>query len=269
MSNELILCADDYAQNEAIDAAIIELIQMDRLTATSCLTLSPRWVEASQQITPQIRSKAAIGLHLDFTQYVSPNSALSSLIVRSYLRMLDKQLIRTSITRQLDAFENALNTPPDYIDGHQHVHQLPQIREVLISLLHQRYPEKMPWIRIAKPPIQDGVKAMIIRILGSHALTTLAKQHHIPYSKTLLGVYGFQHGTTYYQRKLNLWFAQVNGDNAAQPVVLMCHPSLHVASVEESDAIYPARLVEYQVLSSPKFIQLIQQHNIQLVKQLH
>jgi chitin disaccharide deacetylase len=269
MNNQLILCADDYAQNDAIDSAIIELIELGRLTATSCLTLSPRWAEASQRITPQIRDKAAIGLHLDFTQYGSPSSALSRLIVRSYLRMLDKPLISASINRQLDAFEYAFNTPPDYIDGHQHVHQLPQIREVLVSLLHQRYPEQVPWLRIAKPPIQDGVKAIIIRMLGSRALTALAKQQHIPYSNTLLGVYGFQNDTAYYLHKLNLWLTQINTHRVVQPVVLMCHPSLAATGIDERDAIYPARLMEHQVLASSEFSQLIQRHNIQLVKQPH
>lgn len=267
MMHQLMICADDYAQTEEIDSAILELIQNDRLTATSCLTLSPRWGSASQRITTQIRNKAAIGLHLDFTQYAVSQSALSTLIVRSYLRLLDQEKIAVSIHRQLDAFEDALNTPPDYIDGHQHVHQLPQIRESLIGILQQRYPEQTPWIRIAKPPIQDGIKAMIIRGLGSSALMTLAKQRRLSYSKTLLGVYGFQSDPAFYQLKLNQWFAQIERGSNKQPVVLMCHPSLKRSNTGD-DAIYPARLMEYQVLSSPELLKLMQQYNIKLVKHI-
>ncbi|MEQ1767208.1 MAG: ChbG/HpnK family deacetylase, partial [Methylotenera sp.] len=32
----VIICADDFAQSSAIDEAIIQLIQKNRLTATSC-----------------------------------------------------------------------------------------------------------------------------------------------------------------------------------------------------------------------------------------
>ncbi|MGV3580976.1 MAG: ChbG/HpnK family deacetylase [Methylophilus sp.] len=267
MMHQLMICADDYAQSEEIDSAILDLIQNDRLTATSCLTLSPRWKKASQRITTQIRDKAAIGLHLDFTQYAVSQSALSTLIMRSYLRLLDQEKIAASIHRQLDAFEDALNTPPDYIDGHQHVHQLPQIRESLIDILQRRYPEQKPWIRIAKPPVQDGIKAMIIRGLGSSALISLAKQHHISYSKTLLGVYGFQNDSAFYQHKLNQWFAQIERGASKQPVVLMCHPSLNGSNTGD-DAIYSARLMEYQTLSSAELLKLMQQYNIKLVKHI-
>jgi len=40
---KLILCADDYAQSAGIDEAIIQLIEKKRLSAASCMTLSPRW----------------------------------------------------------------------------------------------------------------------------------------------------------------------------------------------------------------------------------
>src|SRR5437867_7212260 len=125
----LIISADDYAQSAAIDAGILALIQQQRLTATSCLTLSPRWAEAAKLITGEIRSKADIGLHLDFTQYEQPlRNSLPKLIVRTMARSLPRKAICASIETQLNHFEDALGTAPDYIDGHQHVHQLPQIR---------------------------------------------------------------------------------------------------------------------------------------------
>ncbi|MDP3303450.1 MAG: ChbG/HpnK family deacetylase, partial [Methylotenera sp.] len=43
----LIVCADDYAQSPAIDAGIIQLIQQNRISAASCMVLSPRWAEAA------------------------------------------------------------------------------------------------------------------------------------------------------------------------------------------------------------------------------
>ncbi len=54
MTNSLkpiIISADDFAQSAAIDTAIVALIQQKRLSATSCLTLSPRWPEAAKLIT--------------------------------------------------------------------------------------------------------------------------------------------------------------------------------------------------------------------------
>ncbi|MDX1914321.1 MAG: ChbG/HpnK family deacetylase [Methylophilus sp.] len=269
MMRQLIVCADDFAQSEEIDSAIIALIEKNRLTATSCLTLSPRWLQASGRITPAIRDKAAIGLHLDFTQYAQPKRSLPKLIMCTYLRLLSTQKIKAAIHSQLDAFEHALNMPPDYIDGHQHVHQLPQIRDALVEILCQRYPQKKPWIRIAKPPMQDGIKAVVIGQLGSHAIAALAERKQIQHSQTLLGVYGFKGNLDQYQHKLNQWFAQMHHQTYAQSSVLMCHPSLKSLGIRQEDAIYQAREIEYQALSSSHFLTLLQQHNIQLAKDIH
>ena len=49
--NQIIMSADDYAYSASIDEAIIKLIKNDRLSATSCMVLSPRWKEAGKLIT--------------------------------------------------------------------------------------------------------------------------------------------------------------------------------------------------------------------------
>ena len=37
--------------------------------------------------------------------------------------------------------------PPDFVDGHHHVHVLPVIREALIDVLRRRFPQGGPLIR--------------------------------------------------------------------------------------------------------------------------
>lgn len=261
----LIITADDFAQSAAIDTGILNLVGMGRVTAFSCLTLSPRWAEAATRITPQVRQAADIGLHLDFTQYAQPlKHDLATLIVKTTCRLLDTSAIRQAMHAQLDAFEQALGTPPDYIDGHQHVHQLPQIRQVLIEVLITRYPTHLPWLRIARPPLTDGFKGMVIRCLGAAALQRLAIAHGVRYSPRLLGVYGFHTSTEDYLRKLEGWLqsAQV----ASAPVAMMCHPAIGASSMDVADPIYAARLVEYQVLSSTQYAALLAEHRITQVR---
>ena len=48
--------------------------------------------------------------------------------------------IRAEIERQLDTFEKHLGFPPDHIDGHEHVHVLPGIRQSLFEVVSRRYP---------------------------------------------------------------------------------------------------------------------------------
>lgn len=55
--------------------------------------------------------------------------------------------IAAEITRQLDAFEEALGRPPDFVDGHQHVHVLPGVRRALLDILVRRYPAGSLYVR--------------------------------------------------------------------------------------------------------------------------
>jgi predicted glycoside hydrolase/deacetylase ChbG (UPF0249 family) len=262
---KIIMSADDYAQSEDVDTGILQLIKMGRLTATSCLTLSPRWQEAAKKITPEIRKQADIGLHLDFTQYPQAlKNKLSKLIIKTYCRTLPHTVIVQSIHRQLDNFEQALDTPPDYIDGHQHVHQLPQIREALVEVLTQRYSTKLPWLRISKPLKQDGLKARIIGALGANSLEKLATVANIRHTKILLGVYDFNTTQENYKKKLNTWFSL----NSVGTTSFMCHPALANAksSKQLEDLIYPARLTEYKVFSDSAFMRILEQHQITLIR---
>lgn len=262
---KIIMSADDFAQSEDIDAGILQLISMGRLTAASCLTLSPRWQVAAKTITPEIRKQADIGLHLDFTQYPQVlRNELPKLIIKTYCRALPYAAIVQSIHRQLDSFEQALGTAPDYIDGHQHVHQLPQIREALIEALTQRYPRQLPWLRISKPLRQDGIKAIVIGTLGAKALEKLALAANIRHTEYLLGVYDFNITQQDYEKKLNTWFSL----NCMGTAAFMCHPATSYAanSMQIADPIYPARLTEYQVFSTDVFMHMLERNQIKLIR---
>lgn len=251
----VIICADDFAQSSAIDEAIIQLIQKNRLTATSCMVLSPRWFESAQRLTADIRQKADIGLHLDFTHFGDAHRH-TALIARSLFRNLPPKAIKHCIEVQLNRFEKALGTAPDYVDGHQHVHQLPQIREALLDVLTTRYSQQLPWIRIARPPVNDGLKAKVISSLGASALEKAAKRMDFRCSGDLLGVYDFSGTSVDYKNALNFWLSNV--DSTLGTPVLMCHPATAKMEGELSDPIYFARLIEYSVLDSDAMDGLLQ-----------
>lgn len=260
------MTADDYAQSAEIDNGILQLIAMGRLTATSCLVLSPRWPQAAKQLTSEVSACADIGLHLDFTQFPHDlTHSLGALIVKSILRMLPVAQVRQVICRQLDVFEDALGAPPDYVDGHQHVHQLPQIREALVEELSVRYGNRLPWIRVARPPLNDGLKALVIGSLGASALEKLALDYGFVCSKTLLGVYGFNANAAQYRQHLAGWLS--TAVQSPSPIALMCHPAVGaLGNSQTDDTILPARLVEYEVTAAPQFAGLLQDNHIQLVR---
>ena len=271
---KVIICADDYAQSVAIDAAILTLIERGILTATSCMTLSPRWPESARQLTPQLRTKADLGLHLDFTQFSrSMRVSHPVLVLRSLTGLLSTQTVMANIKQQLDAFEDALHTPPDYIDGHLHVHQLPIIREALLTILQHRYshlpPAKRPWLRISSPPVGSGLKARIIHWLGAEKLKQLAAAAGFRVSPILLGVYDFQGDAAAYQARWLHWarqLKQLDIPEKALPPVLMCHPARPTQVIDPHDPIAIARMIEWQVMQSADFSAWLTMADIQAVK---
>ena len=261
MAHSLVISADDYAYHQAVDEGILALIRQGRLTATSCMVMSPRWPHAAQALTPEIREKADIGLHLDFTEFGEPiRQPLSSLIIRSFVHGLSASAIRQNITLQLDRFEEALGTRPDYIDGHQHVHQLPQIRQALLEIIQQRYGQHGPWLRISNPPAADGLKGSIIRALGAHALQHRALKQGLQCNGRLLGVYDFNDHSVPYLERLRICLQQAQEANGMP--VLMCHPALPDTAAPPSDPIAQARGAEFDALMSPEFEALLTEFSV-------
>jgi len=190
--------------------------------------------------------------------------------------LLSTQKVMANIKQQLDAFEDALHTPPDYIDGHLHVHQLPVIREALITILQHRYghlaPAKRPWLRISSPPVGSGLKARMIHWLGAEKLKQLAKAAGFRVSPVLLGVYDFQGDAAAYQARWLYWARQLKQLLISEkdlPPVLMCHPARPTQVIDPHDPIAIARMIEWQVMQSADFSAWLSMADIQPVKGLH
>ena len=260
-SRRWILCADDYAIDAGATEGIADLLARGRLTATSVLVDGPRWPAAATSLPPA--EHADIGLHLNLTQ-TFPGCRhetwfLRELILRSAVGAVPRRAVRDAIEVQLDAFENGLGRRPDYIDGHQHVHQFSGVRQELLAALQRRYPNDPPWLRSTRPPpgIRDR-KARFIAGLGDAALRRLAAAGGLRMSTGLVGVYDFAPAAEPYWRNLARWItAGADGD------VLMCHPS---RAAESGDPIAAARVMEYAILASDRFAQLLQEAGIRCVR---
>ena len=149
----IILCADDYGQNTFISQAIILLIQKNRLTATTCMTTSPFWFENA----PRLKNleKIDIGLHFNLTEGspLSPGLQvmgflpLKQLLMKSYLKKINQKVIEEELHAQIDQFVAGIGRLPDFIDGHQHVHQFPIIRDAFFAVYHRRLRNTLKYTR--------------------------------------------------------------------------------------------------------------------------
>lgn len=240
----LTACIDDFGFGSGIDEAAIDLVDANRVHAVGCMTTSPRWsaARAADLKKAAARHGAELGLHLDLTE--SAGRTLRQVMRLAWRRQFDPVVLDAEIDRQLDRFEHAFGRPPDFVDGHQHVHQFPVIRNRLLDRLAARPHRFRPWLRVTVPGVVT-VKSAVIGALGGLAMRRLADARGYRHNERLLGVYGFDGDPRVYGAHLRRWLARARtGD------LLMCHPGTAAGSLcADTDPIGRARVAEHAVWS--------------------
>ena len=268
MMKRLIVCADDFAVNEAASLGIAALASAGRISATSAMVLSPRWTKDAA-LLQAVRGQIDVGLHLDWTSALARNTkhgvSLKGAMFRALLGGFNLRAARAVIERQLDAFETVWKTPPDHIDGHQHVQQFAGIREALVAAVQHRYPPKdRPYLRLSVGMATDKtIKTKIISSMGAAALATLAKAAGIACAPALSGIYDFSGGAQHYAQLMDHWL-----QDAPASCIVMCHPAKRA---EAGDEIGAARAWEHAYLASDAFPQALERAGVTLCRgaQLH
>ncbi|WP_368353930.1 MULTISPECIES: ChbG/HpnK family deacetylase [Comamonadaceae] len=256
MTRALVLCADDYALHPLVDAAVEQLVLAGRLSATGCMTTSPQWPAAARRLA-HLRPRLAVGLHFNLTETHGGAHAgarpLGEVILRAYARQLSAASLRATWRAQFDAFERETGTPPDFVDGHQHVHQLPRARDALQTELLARYaPHERPWVRSTAPApgLWRQPKASIIAMLGGWTATRRWRRTGLATNPGFGGVYGFDApDASAYGAHMAKWLPHLPDGG-----LLMCHPATEVV---HGDAIGAQRPVEFAYLMSEAFGELL------------
>lgn len=264
----IILCADDYGQTPPISQAIIQLLKQKRLSATSCLVTSPFWRAHAEWLkNPEIH--ADIGLHFNLTEgkpltlAMQGFPSLSMLLIKACLRKLNFNDILTELNAQIDEFEAGLGRLPDYIDGHQHVQQLPIIRDAILKVYEQRLKplpgsyircinDSAAWARFTSDAY---IKRNIIQLCGGSAFKKQLLRRKVPHNSSFAGIYNFKNSSSYAQ--VFLTFLKQISDNG----LIMCHPGLETEE-NEKDAIYYSRHDEYQYFLSAEFLEACRLHQV-------
>jgi predicted glycoside hydrolase/deacetylase ChbG (UPF0249 family) len=262
----IILNADDFAMNAAVSRGIINLARLGRLTATSAMTLSPRWQQDAMALR-ESNAQIDVGLHLDWTSpfAVAKGHGLSLKrgVLIAALGGYNKSTARAVIEEQLDVFEQVWQAVPSHIDGHQHVHQFRGIRDALVEVINKRYGHlpktQKPYLRVSEDPSNRfNFKSRIIASMNADALKNTATQADIMLARGLFGVYNFTGGESAYAQRMSQWLC-----DAPAGSIIMCHPAQ--GSIEKGDAddgIIRARRWEYDYLASECFTQDLINHAV-------
>jgi chitin disaccharide deacetylase len=254
------LCADDFALTTGVSRSILTLLEAGRLSATGAMTNRPHWQILAPELQAHARN-ADLGLHFNLTcakplspmPCLAPSGLLPSLSIVARAALVSgnaRAEIASELDRQLDAFEDALGRAPDFIDGHQHVHVLPGVRQAVLAAITRRYPRGSVWLRdpsdSASAIARRGVavtKALVISGLAK-GLRAQAARHGIPLNRGFSGVSPFDPA-----RDFGADFARFLL-YPGQRHLVMCHPGFIDDELAGLDPVSATRPLEHAFLMS-------------------
>lgn len=251
----ITICADDFGLNKSINNGILKLVKLNRINAVSVLTQthelkadSPHLLELSQDLD--------LGVHLNLTDAIGsdPHYSLNKLIFLSNLRFISKDKIKNIFRNQIESFIHYFKTLPNFLDGHQHVHGFPVIRDALIEVIQEFWGQDRSFY--VRNPSKFSIyskdfflKKLVIKTcyLGLEDKFQSAK---ISSPVNFSGFYDFN--SEYPRFFSNLLSKCSNGE------LFMCHPAIELTS----DIIGGARYFEYKYFSSDQFLFDCEKNNI-------
>jgi predicted glycoside hydrolase/deacetylase ChbG (UPF0249 family) len=268
----ITLCADDYGISPAVSAAIRDLIARGRINATSVMTVAPGFNQSeAQTLLAAAQRGAAIGLHVTLTAPFRPLSenfaplrdgafpALSTMVLRAQLRLLRPDLLAVEISRQFEMFKRAFGRSPDFVDGHQHVHIFPQIRDAFLSVARDAAPEA--WVRqCGLPESRTGFTDLKAVLLGWHSrhFRQLAETYGVRTNPAFAGTYRYRRDADFTALFPTFLDGMPNGG------LIMCHPGKVDAELERLDPLTTLREREYDYFKSDAFPRLLAESGVTL-----
>lgn len=244
-ARRVVLCADDFGLSPGVSSGILELLGMGRLSATSCMVNYPEFrVDAAA--LKSFCGRADIGLHFSLTD----KRPISSVALECHLRPPAFSTMLAEVERQLEVFAETAGFLPDYIDGHQHVHVLPVVREAVVDVAKRIG----AYIRVPRDPIGRAMwrrPAPFESAYLSRASRALAK---IAQDAGIITNHGFRGVRTFREKKpfAELFRKMIAG--AGEGCLVMCHPGHLDATLAGRDPVLEQRAGEWSYLSGPEFI---------------
>lgn len=269
---QIWLCADDYGISPSVNAAIRELIWRGRINATSVMTAAP-YLSADEACALDLlnsgNKRAALGLHITLTAPFKPLSdgfaplrhdhflPLQKMMRAAIARRLLPELLLIEVATQVQAFVTTFGRPPDFIDGHQHVHLFPQVRDAVLKVVADAAPNA--WIRQCGRPLSAPrlhlAKELLLDVL-SVGFRRKARQFGIATNAAFAGAYDFT-GKTDFAAIFPRFLAGLPDGG-----LIMCHPGFVDDELKRLDSLTHQREQEFAYFNSDEFPSVLAEHGI-------
>jgi len=216
--------------------------------------------------------RVAIGLHVTLTAPFRPLTgafrplgqgaflSINDTLWNALLRRFDAAAVAAEVTAQIEAFAKAFGRLPEFIDGHQHVHLLPQIREGVLAAVQQSAPDA--WVRQcgrALPLRQRFAdrKGLFLDLL-SRGFRSRAAARGVRTNAAFAGTYDFQGQRPF--AELFPGFLEHLPDDS----VVMCHPGFVDLELKRLDPLTTLREREYAFFVGDSFPALLTARGLSL-----
>jgi chitin disaccharide deacetylase len=253
------LCADDFGISSSVNTAIRDLVVRGRLNATSVLVVAPSFYRsdaASLNMLNSVAPRVAIGLHVALTAPFHPASKgftpvregaflpLAATFLHAALRRFRRDALVSEIRGQLQTFIDTFGRAPDFVDGHQHVHLLPQVGEALLQVVKDMAPDA--WVRQCGRAIplaaRFGDRKGLLLDIFSYRFRRRAAALGVRTNPAFAGTYEFGDEADF--ATLFPRFLEGLPDGS----VVMCHPGFVDAELRRLDPLTTLREKEYAFL---------------------
>ena len=269
------LCADDFGISPAVNTGIRDLVVRGRLNATSALVAAPSFHRAEAVALDALNAPArrvAIGLHLAFTAPLRPLSkgfktlregAFPPLATTARLALtyrFDYAALVGEIAAQMQRFLDTFGRAPDFVDGHHHVHLLPQISDAVLEVVPGAAPNA--WLRQCGRvvPLAQRFfdpKGLLLDLL-SYRFRRRAAARGLRTNPAFAGTYEFDAAANF--AALFPRFLDCLPDGS----VVMCHPGFVDAELERLDPLTTLREKEHAFFASDAFPVVLATHGVAL-----
>lgn len=134
-----MIVADDFGISDGVSQAVIEL--EGRVHGFSAMVL-PETKKRVVEYRKKLRAPVFSNLHLTLTCHqlfhIKPWRNFSEVFKDALLKRIDLERVEKEFSEQISAFCDVFGKAPYFIDSHQHIHQLPGLRDVVVNLLKEK-----------------------------------------------------------------------------------------------------------------------------------
>jgi hypothetical protein len=268
------LCADDYGMAPGVNDAIRQLIARRRINATSVMMAATHLGRDEADALALLNDgerRAAIGLHVTLTAPFKPLSQdfaplrnghflpHKDLMRAAMTRRLSPELLTIEIATQVEAFLETFGRLPDFLDGHQHVQLLPQVRDAFLKVVAEIAPKA--WVRQcgrarAARALHDH-KGLVLDIL-SMGFRNKASRLGIATNPAFAGAYLFTSKAKFAKTFPRFLKSLPDGG------LIMCHPGFVDAELKSLDSLTVLREHEFAFFNSDAYPQVLAEHGVAL-----